>query len=40
MISELVLRNFDCRLEFVFFSAVTSGLSTFHRKSFACNFQD
>jgi len=32
MISELVLRNFDCGFEFVFFSAVTSAFQLFTRK--------
>jgi len=32
MISELVLQNFDCSLEFVFFSAVTSAFHLFTRK--------
>jgi len=32
MISELVLRDFDCSLEFVFFSAVTSVFQLFTRK--------
>jgi len=32
MISELVLRNFDCSLEFVFFSVVTSAFQLFTRK--------
>jgi len=38
MISELVLRDFDCSLEFVFVSAVTSAFQLFTRK--LCNFQD
>jgi len=32
MISELVLRNLDCSLEFAFFSAVTSAFQFFTRK--------
>jgi len=32
MIYELVLRNFDCSLEFVFFSSVTSAFQLFTRK--------
>ena len=32
MIYELVLQNFDCSLEFVFFSAVTSAFQLFTRK--------
>ena len=32
MIYELVLRNFDCNLEFVFFSAVTSAFQLFTGK--------
>jgi len=39
MIYELVLRNFDCSLEFVF-SLLLLQLFNFSPVSFACNFQD
>ena len=32
MISELVLRDFDCGLEFIFFSVVISAFQLFIRK--------
>jgi len=41
MIYELVLRNFDCSLEFVFsFSLLLLQPFNFSPVSFACNFQD
>jgi len=39
MICELVLRNFDCSLEFVFSLLLLQPLN-FSPVSFACNFQD
>jgi len=40
MIYKLVLRNFDCSLEFVFFSLLLLQPFSFSPVSFACNCQD